>query len=88
MQTLRRRRRRGGLEGQQVGDCGARSRKFEGRSIDNLLRKRTASRHTDRLRAVVDLVATGASRAARLSAAEILGARQFVGRVIDHFIRA
>ena len=51
-------------------------------------RERTTASHANRLRSMVRLLAAGAAAGSGLSAAQVFGARQFVGRVVDDFIGA
>jgi hypothetical protein len=57
-------------------------------SIDDLVCQRTAARNVDGLSAVVGFAASGVAGAAGLSATEVLGAGQFVARVVNDFVRA
>src|SRR5208282_2692938 len=72
-----------GFEGEQIGDCGIRMRQIYLGSVHNLLGGRRTVKYKDGLRAVVGLLAAGASGLTGLRSAPVLGLRQFVAGVID-----
>ncbi len=88
MQAFRRGRAGGGLKGKQVGDCVRGGKEFKVRSVDDFRRQRTAASHVNGLGAVMRFLTAGVAVGARLSAAEVLGARQFVAGVINNFVGA
>ena len=88
VQTLRGRRSGIGFKSEQVRDRIGGRREFQVRSIHNAWRERRTASHANGLRAMMSLLAASAAGDAGLRAAEIVGARQFVAGVVDHFIRA
>ena len=86
MEAFRRGRAGVGLNGKQVGDRFGGGRKFEVRSVDDIRRHRAAASHVNGLGAVMRFLAAGVAGRARLGAAEVLGARQFIAGVIEHLI--
>jgi multisubunit Na+/H+ antiporter MnhG subunit len=52
--------------------------------VDNFFRRIIAARHTDCLRSMMCLLATGASRLTGLRAAAVSGLRELVPGVIDY----
>src|ERR1039458_1945191 len=67
-----------GFELEQVGDRIRGRRKFEIGSVDDLLRERSAASDMNGLGAVMGFLSAGAAGGAGLSAAQILGAGEFV----------
>ena len=88
MQAFRRSRAGGGLQGQQVGDCVSGGKKFKARSVNDFRCQRTTASHVNGLGAVMRFLSAGLAVGARLSAAEVFGARQLVAGVIDNFVGA
>ena len=88
MQAFGRRRAGGGLQGQQVGDCVSGGKEFKARSVHDLRRQRTTASHVNGLGAVMRFLTAGLTVGARLSPAEVFGARQLVAGVIDNFVGA
>ena len=87
MQSLGRWWAGNGLYGEEVSHGAHGSRQFEIGRVHNFFGERTAARYADRLRAMVRLAASGSTRSARLRAAKVFGAREFVARIVDHLIR-
>ena len=88
MQPLGWRWPRIGLEGEQVGDGCAGRRKVEIGGVNHLRRERTAASHANGLGSVMPLLAASMPSRARLCAAKIICARQFVSGVVDNFVGA
>jgi hypothetical protein len=75
-----------GLDRKQVGDCVGGGRKFKVGGIDDTPCHRSAASHVNGLSAVMRFLASSAAGRARLGAAEILRAGQFVAGVVKHLV--